>query len=246
MEYLTTILYLTDNSLDKKLETKCQENIARASNSKPIVSVSQKPLDFGYNVCVGDIGRSGLSIDRQMKAGLDVIDTEYVAIAEHDCMYTQEHFDFVPPDKKYFWYNDNVYLVQASNPKFPEYDGMYSYTKGRRVQSQLICGTDALREVTDRKIAILSDPGWLELYPTGRLGEPGTNHLERTERLARQDKTTHLWPEIKEYITKYNAKDFKTKQPNLDIRHKSNFTGQRRGKNRTFDLAPWGKFKNII
>jgi len=243
---IKTIIYLTDNSLDEKVYITCRDWLYRAAGEHKIVSVSQKPIDIGTNVCVGEIGRSGLSIDLQMKAGLEKVDTKYVAIAEHDCLYTREHFDWEPTDDNYFWYNDNCWLVQYNNPKYPEWNGMYSHIGKRRVQSQLICTADKLREITEKKIAILSDSNWMELYPTGRIGEPGTNHLSRTRELLKREKVRHLWPQVKDYITKYGAKDFKTKLPNLDIRHGLNFTGPRRGKKRTFNLPYWGEFKEII
>lgn len=238
----TTILYVTDSDLEPWLAEFCREKLLSAAKGKRIVSVSQKPLNFGDNVCVGDIGRSALSIDKQIRAGLEQVTTPFVAIAEHDCLYHYSHFNFEPPDRENFWYNDNCYLVQLRNKDHPQYNGMYSFFRRRRVQSQLICSRDALAEATDKKIAIISDSNWhSRYYPRSRIGEPGANWLERTQRLIKPD-TIHLWKDIKSYITEYHAKDWKTKIPNLDIRHGDNFTGQRRGYRRTWELPYWGKF----
>lgn len=238
-----TLLYLTDNSLEPSLALRCQELLIKVANGKRIVSVSQKPLDFGYNVCVGDIGRNGLSIDIQMLAGLEQIKTDFVAIAEHDCMYSQEHFEFIPNDYDNFYYNNNCWLVQYSNPKFPELNGQYSFMNNRRVQSQLVCSVELLKKATAEKIEILSAPEYKGRFKDKtRLGEPGTNYLQRSKRVFHGQSFNKLWDKIKKYITLYNAKDFNTVIPNLDIRHSNNFTGPRRGKNRTFSLAPWGRF----
>lgn len=242
-----TILYITDSILDKHLAERCRELLLGATNGHRVISVSQEPLNFGENICVGKLPRVALSIDIQIREGLESIKTKYVALAEHDCIYSEEHFRFVPPDSSSFWYNDNCWLVQLRNDRYPQYDGMYSYFPKRRVQSQLICSTRLLAEAMEDKIAILSHPGWIDTFPRGRIGEPGTNSLSRTKRLLIKNKDLGLaWKRIKRYITVYSAKDWKSKIPNLDIRHGQNFTGQRRGRRRTWDLPPWGKFENVL
>ncbi len=252
----TTILYTTDSVLDPVVAERCRHNIMEVSGGRRIVSVSQEPLDWGDNICVGKLERVAVSIDTQILIGLEAVDTPYVALAEHDCLYTEEHFDFVPPDNTHFWYNDNCWLVQYRCVDHPEYDGMYSYFPDRRAQSQLICGTDSFRESEVEKLAILSHPNWFEKYPRGRIGEPGANVLKRTRRLYRgllrdPDIVQHkelgmLWKRIKRYITTYNAEEWKSVSPNLDIRHGQNFTGQRRGRRRTWDLPPWGNFETVM
>jgi hypothetical protein len=241
-----TILYMTDNALDDWLMKRCQELLLKASDGLPIISVSQKPIEFGRNICVGDIGRSGLSIDTQLYEGLKETNTTWVAIAEHDCIYSKEHFQWTPPDKNYFYYNDNVWLVQLNNPKYPEWNGMYSYKRLRRVQSQLICSTQLLKNATEKKLAILSDPAWLERHARGRIGEPGAACFARAMKVSRYKDVRHLQAALKEYTTIYGARDFVTKIPNIDIRHENNFTGPRRGNKRRFELKPWGRLEDIL
>jgi len=241
-----TILYLTDNSLEPWLEKKCQELLIKAANGIPIVSVSQKPLNFGTNYCMGEIGRCGLSIDLQLAEGLKHIDTKWVAMAEHDCVYSPEHFAWIPPDETRFWYNDNVWLVQLHNVRFPEWDGMYSYKRRRRVQSQLICSTKLLREATVKKIEILSDPAWLARHARGRLGEPGSADYARAMKMSSYRDVRHLQAQLKEYTTVYGAGDWKTKIANIDIRHGGNFTGHRRGNRRRYELPYWGKLSEVL
>ena len=243
----TTIIYLTDNELDPKIADACKFYLLRAADGSRIVSVSQRPLEFGDNVCVGEIGRSGLSIDRQLKAGLDVVDTEFTAIAEHDCLYSYEHFAWAPSDRDIFFYNVNCWLLQYHSDNHPEYDGMYSLYRNRFVQSQLVCGTDVLRRAVDEKLAILSDPSVIEMWPgRTRLGEPGTNYLHRSRRLFKDPALLPVWHKVKDYITKYNARRFQTRTPNIDIRHGNNFTGARRGNKRRWSLEPWGSVEDVI
>jgi hypothetical protein len=52
-----TILYLTDNAgMEEAMLEKFRKLILRASGDIPIVSVSQKPVDFGHNICVECVG----------------------------------------------------------------------------------------------------------------------------------------------------------------------------------------------
>lgn len=237
---------MTDNQMEEHLAKRCRELLLVAAGSIPIVSVSQKPISFGENVCVGEIGRSGLNMDRQTYAGLERIDTKWVAFAEHDCIYSPEHFAWTPPDDESFFYNDNAWLCQYRNPKYPEWDGMFSYIKRRRVQSQLICSTELLREATARKIEILGHPAWMEHRGARAIGEPGSADYRRTMRLARRAPLQPIWRDLKDYITMYAAKDFRTTVPNIDIRHGENFTGPRRGKMRRFELEPWGTLTAVL
>ena len=123
---------------------------------------------------------------------------------------------------------------------------MFSYTKRRRVQSQLVCGTEHLLRATRDLLRIISTPEWFKLCPTGRIGEPGTASMAKTMRLANRREVVHLKKEIKAYITGYQAKDFKTRVPNIDIRHENNFTGPRRGNKRRFSLDPWGSIGEVL
>ena len=242
------IIYLTDGSVDLWLAERCRALLIRAAAGLPIVSVSQAPLAFGDNVCLGPLGRSGLSMDRQMLAGLERAKTRWVAVAEHDCVYSGEHFRWRPPEggEKSFWYNDNCWLAQVSNPKYPEWDGMYSYIKRRRVQSQLICAREQLIEATQRKIALLGDPAWQAKHPTRAIGEPGSADYAKGRAAVQGLSMRHLWAQMKDYLTRYGAQDFRTWIPNLDLRHGANFTGQRRGKRRSFLLEPWGRLDEVL
>jgi hypothetical protein len=47
-------------------------------------------------------------------------------------------------------------------------------------------------------------------------------------------------------IGSYKAEAFRTANPCLDIRHKENFSGNRRGKDRCYELPYWGNFKEVL
>lgn len=249
-----TILYLTDNGLDDDgLGQKFRRLILKAAGDIPIVSVSQKPIpDFGKNVCVGEIGRHAMNMEYQFIVGLENIDTYWVVVAEHDCIYSAEHFNYTPDDPAFFWYNDNVWLAQLRHEdpeKAKAFNGMFSLYPGRRVQSQLIAHTPLLREASEMRYGIETDSEWRRHYAKfshGRLGEPGSAQHKRTTRLVADESLRHLRVRLKQYLTGYNGRDFVTKIPNIDVRHGKNLTGHRRGKHRRFELEPWGKLEDIM
>jgi hypothetical protein len=248
-----SILYLTDNSIDQRILTRCAELLQQVSCGLPIVSVSQEPIDLGHNICVGKIGRSGMSIDSQILIGLDAIKTKWVMVAEHDCVYSEEHVRHIPPDDTLFWYNVNQWFAQYYHPRNPELKGMYSYLKDRFAMSQLVCDTELFKESAALRLSIISAGGWKRKYPMGRIGEPGVAHAEKVRSLLSrirggypENEMIALNEKLEKYLTKYKAKGFKTTVPNLDLRHSDNFTGQRRGKRRTYSLEPWGRLEDVM
>lgn len=131
------IVYTTDNSLEEGLAQRCREVLVQAAGGRRIVSVSQKPLDFGENICVGEIGRSWTNLYAQLSAGLEAVTTPWVCVVEHDCMYTPEHFAWTPPRDDTLYYNTNLWFVQWGWRR-PELRGMYSRTHDRAVLSALV------------------------------------------------------------------------------------------------------------
>jgi len=240
-----TILYTTDNSLNESIYNKCKELLLIAADGIPIISVSQKPIDLGKNICVGNIGRSEFSLNKQLLTGLIFVETKYIAFAEHDCIYSREHFHWTPPNTRFFWYNLNCWMLQYSNPKYPRWDGQFSFRK-KRALSQLICSTEMYRKAMFDRTEIISDPAWKSFKQYRMIGEPGSCRLEKTKLLAQDKKLQHLQEKIIKYITIYKPRKWTTKIPNIDIRHESNFTGAKRGSDRTFVLKPWGTIKDIL
>jgi hypothetical protein len=245
-----TILYLTDNSLSTDLALQAQDILVNEARGIPIVSVSQKPIELGTNICVGEIGRSWLSLYKQMLAGLNAITTKYVVIAEHDCLYSNEHLSWTPPSDDTFYYNHNHWLVQWGG-NHPELNGMYSRISGRVALSQLISNKELLKESIQERLSLL-EKGFLISKGLTGAGEPGVVDnkavvdLETARRLASCGRAVQLQGHIGNYLKQYTCSTFKTVIPNIDIRHNSNFTGARRGKDRCYELPYWGKFEDVI
>jgi hypothetical protein len=243
---MNSILFLTDNSVPADIGDLCKRILQREAGDIPIVSVSQRPIDLGRNVCVGEIGRSWMSLYKQILAGLDAIDTESVVIAEHDCLYTHEHLSYQPAKPEAFHYNHNHWLVEWHG-NHPEIDGMYSYWPKRTALSQLICTVSLLRQSTEEVMRLL-DMGLKVDKGLHWYGEPGqtSEQFRRAFVEASSGRPTQLQAYLKDYITKYQTEYFRTEKPNLDIRHGSNFTGSKRGKSRRYFLEPWGRFEDVM
>lgn len=245
---MNTIIYTTENMLAEPLASKVRELLVESAGGIPIVSVSQEPIDLGTNVCVGKIGRNWLNLYKQLLIGAKTATTENVVICEHDCIYTREHLNWTPPRPDVFYYNLNVRLVEYGT-KHPELFGMYSthWEKDRKALSQLICNRELLIKTTEARLKLLdNDPEVVRQIVFA--GEPGVSliRLKQAKSLALSGQATHLQSLLKDYLETEVSDVFSNTNPNLDIRHDSNFTGPKRGKKRTFEDPYWGVFANLM
>jgi len=214
----TTIIYYSDGCVNDKIAKLVRKYLLKSNC--PIISVTQEPLDFGTNVCVGKIGRSWKSIQSQVMAGLLSAKTKYIALAEHDVLYPEGYFDFVPPDDEIFFYNKNRVFVVAK--KGPQYGTYIKYRDSHPNADQLICNRTLLWRATDIRRELLLKCSAKNL-PAG-WGEPGFSFPDET----------YAWRD--------------SKIPSIDILHNDNFTA-RTGRYRPDDLslyvAGWGKWEDI-
>jgi Holliday junction resolvase-like predicted endonuclease len=128
----------------------------------------------------------------------------------------------------------------------PHYKGMFSFWKGRKANSQLICSTDIMIQATQERIDMMSDEAWKHKYPSGRIGEAGVMDYNHAMRLATGKSVEHIREKLKEYTTKYTAKNWRTNIGNIDIRHGDNFTSTRRGTKRCYSIPYWGAMEDIL
>lgn len=97
-----TIIYYTSNREDPIFEQKVIDDMLSKAGNLPIISVSQKPMKLGRNICIGDVGHSYLNCRKQMLMAYKLAKTEYVIHAESDVLYPSEYFNFKPT-------GDNIY-----------------------------------------------------------------------------------------------------------------------------------------
>lgn len=106
-----SIIYVSSNREDPEFEKKTREDLLSKCGNIPIVSVTQKPIDLGKNICVGDVGASGFNFCRQVKIAVENSVGDYVISAESDCIYSPDYFNFVPPRLDKCYRNNNLCIL---------------------------------------------------------------------------------------------------------------------------------------
>lgn len=114
----STIIYYTSNREHGGLEQRVRENILKVCGDLPIISVSQQPIDFGQNICVGDVGTSGFNMFRQVQIALQAATTPFVISAEADCLYPPDYFQFIPPRLDMCYRDSNLYVMPDARDYF--------------------------------------------------------------------------------------------------------------------------------
>lgn len=126
-----TIIYYTSNREDPGFERKVQENLLKNCGGLPIISVSQKPIDLGKNICVGDVGVSGFNMFRQVQIACMEAKTKFVISAEADCLYPPDYFRFIPPREDACYRNSNLYVM-------PDKRDFFFYKKEGATHAQIV------------------------------------------------------------------------------------------------------------
>lgn len=113
-----TILYYSSGRENPGFEQRIIERLIRASKGLPIISVTQKPLHLGHNICVGDVGASGFNLFRQVLIGLKKVKTKFVASAEADSLYPDTYFDFIPEKDDVCYRATQIYVMPDARDYF--------------------------------------------------------------------------------------------------------------------------------
>ena len=107
-----TVIYYTSNREKPEFEEKVRKGILERIGNLPLISVSHKPIDFGHNIVVGNVGLSDYNIYRQMQMACLAAKTKFVCTTEADCFYPPTgYFDFKPPDENIAYHYTNVYIL---------------------------------------------------------------------------------------------------------------------------------------
>jgi len=182
-----TIIYYTSNREKRGFEKRIRETIIKNSGNLPIISVSQKPIDFGHNICVGDVGVSGFNMFRQVQIACKEAKTKFVISAEADCVYPPDYFKWIPEDKNVCYRNTNLYVMG-------DHRSYWYYKKEGATHSQVI-GREFYLKVLDK---LFKDaPKW--------------NPKEKNFPKERYKRSDVFWPhQIKYYRTKNPVFQIKT------------------------------------
>jgi len=217
-----TIIFYTANYISEYFAKNVRKQLVKAIGDIPIISVSQKPMDFGQNICVGDIGRNTFNIYQQVLTGTKLAKTKYVAMAEDDVLYAPQHFtEYRPPDDA-FGYNMKKWgIFTWSDPP------LFNY-KHRRGMTSLICTKDLLIEALEERFTKYPDN---ESLPP-QFGEPG-----------RLDRTLG--------VTVRKLEEWNSSVPNIVFSHETALAylnlgiKKKMGAERVAELPYWGKAKDI-
>src|ERR1035437_2789075 len=147
---LTIVMY-TANVVPQAFASKTYEQLLKAAQGMPIITVSHKPMPIDNNIVV-DLPRHQASIYRQVLIGAKAADTRFVAMAEDDVLYSPEHFKFRP--KEGHWgYNMNAWSI------FTWGEPMFTYKPpgGRRNLNGLICDRQMLIDHLEERFKFHSD-----------------------------------------------------------------------------------------
>lgn len=234
------IIFYTDNQLRIKIAHAVQHQLAKISREKviPIVSASLKPMGLGTNVYL-PLQRGYLTMFKQMLAALEASKANIVFFCEHDMLYHPSHFDFTPPEKDKFYYNENVWKLNPETGHALHYDcqqvsgiAVYRETAIKHYRKRV--------EIVEKKRQELISEEDFNRFIRQIGFEPGTHH--RKERI--DDLTSESW---------------KSEFPNVDIRHGANLSATRWKKeqfrNQKFtkgwveaddEIPGWGKTKALI
>ncbi|MHA1303720.1 MAG: hypothetical protein ACTSPI_08465 [Candidatus Heimdallarchaeaceae archaeon] len=197
-------IYYTDNRLDPKMLEVCQKQLRKAFKGE-IVSCSLKPMDFGRNIVLKNRVRSYPTMITQILMALEAATTDYVFFTEHDVLYHPSHFNFTPPRDDIYYYNINNWRWRWKTDVAITYDSLHSL-------SGLCCNRELAIKHYKYRIKVMKDqhldenrarePRWARLFGY----EPGTKKKRRGG------------------ITNEDFEVWKSKYPNVDIRHKGTFS----------------------
>ena len=108
-----TLLYYTSNTIEEATRQKISDYLLEVTENKyPIISVSQKPINLGKNICVGDIGANKFNAYKQILIGAREVKTKYVACIDDDTLYSPDHFLYRPKEDDVFSYETNYWFAQ--------------------------------------------------------------------------------------------------------------------------------------
>ena len=145
-----TILYYTSNREKPDFEERVKENILKVCRGIPIISISQKPIDFGKNICVGNVGVSGFNMFRQVLIGCKEATSDLIISAECDCLYPPDYFSFTPKRLDVCYRDNNLYVM-------PDARDYYFYKNEGATHAQVV-GREFYIETLEKLFA--GAPDW--------------------------------------------------------------------------------------
>ena len=110
------IVYYSNCVGDEKILGAVRARLHKVRNGHEAVAVTLQPLpdaDRFDKALVLDMESGRLAMFKQILAGLEACSADVVFMAEHDVAYHPSHFDFTPPRRDVYYYNENTWKVDA-------------------------------------------------------------------------------------------------------------------------------------
>jgi glycosyltransferase involved in cell wall biosynthesis len=203
------LVYYTDNRAKPEIRDLVTTHLTHVAKGKEIISVSLAPISFGKNIVL-DRQRGILSMFKQILAGIEASSADIIYLIEHDVLYHPSHFDFIPPQKDVYYYNEHTYKVDWTTGQ-----AVFYYTK----QTSGLC---AYRELLlghyQRRVAKVEQNA-RDLIAAG---QPVKN--DGFSRHMGFEPGCHSYPRG---VDNYRAERWMSEYPNVDIRHDKNLTANR-------------------
>lgn len=127
-----TIIYYTANRENPIFEQKIIDDMLTKKGDLPIISVSQKPMELGENICVGDVGFSYLNERKQILLAAKLAKTEYIITTESDFLYPPEYFQFEPSGEDFYRW-DNIWIMWLQDGRRDKFYKKRSVSDGAQI-----------------------------------------------------------------------------------------------------------------
>lgn len=237
------MIYYTHNQLDEKIAQPVRDRLEKIGQEKKlsITCSSLRKMSFGSKSVYFPSLRNKkgfYAMYKQILGALENTSADIIFFCEHDIWYSDEHFDFDPPDKNIFYFNQNVWFLRMPDGHALHYDvnqlsGMCVYK-----EAALTHYKERFKLIEEKKKEL--SEGEFNKFIRHMGHEPFTHGRVK-------------WKNQFKYGT------WKSKVPNIDIKHGKNITGQRWKKEQyrnkhllinwqeTDDEIPgWGKTSEIV
>lgn len=146
-----TAFYCSSNRERPEFEQRIRDNILKYCGDITIISVTQRPIDFGKNICVGDhVGVSGFNFFKQSLIALQNITTPFALSIEADTVYPPDYFQFVPERLDKCYRNKNLYVMGQHRT--------YFFKKEEGATHAQIVGTEFYRKTLEKLFE--GEPEW--------------------------------------------------------------------------------------
>lgn len=114
------VVYYSDCRPDPRILEASRQSIE--ASGMPIVAVTLQLIRWpSARTIVLDAERSVLTMFRQILAGLEALDTDVAFLCEHDVIYAPDHFRFTPARADRYYYQMNVWKVDANTGRAVHY-----------------------------------------------------------------------------------------------------------------------------